>query len=213
LEKHTSYYNLLEQLKDRACPVCEQARKSVQSFLDTYLYEGVNDDTNWNRLSAAGGWCARHAGQMEAFSDGLAVALFYRHEIRKRIQELGAKKEGGWFSKKELKPPCPACVTQAEIEASQAHLLARAFEEPEFKAALEAHPGLCLPHAEAVLRQLKGAPAEAFKALSATQLEALCAELDEIVKKSDYRNLEKMGSEGDSWRRALARVYGPHYAP
>jgi len=157
LEKHTSYFNLLEQLKDASCPICSQAAESVQSFLDTYLYEGVNDDTNWNRLSAAGGWCARHGKQMEGFSDGLAVALFYRFEIRKRIKNLGERKAGGWFSKRAAQAPCPACVYQAEIEASQAHLLSRALGEAEFVAAMEKHPGLCLPHVESVLRQMKGA--------------------------------------------------------
>lgn len=212
MEKHTSYYNLLEQLRQPACPICEQVAKSLQSFLDTYLYEGVNDDANWNRLSAAGGWCARHAGQLEGFSDGLAVALFYGHEIRKRLKALGDKKEAGWFSKKAAASPCPACVYQAEVEAGQAHLLSRALGEPEFEAALAAHPGLCLPHVEAVLRQLKGEAAQKFKATASAKVEALCLELDEIVKKSDYRNREKMGAEGDAWKRALRRVYGPHYA-
>jgi len=211
LEKHTAYYNLLEQFKDPACPICAQAMKSVQNFLDTYLYEGVNDDTNWNRLSAAGGWCARHGRQMEGFSDGLAVSLFYRFEIRKRVKNLGEKKGKGWFGNAKPKPPCPACVYQAEIEASQAHLMSRALAEPEFRAALEGHPGLCLPHVEGVLRQMKGDEAGSFKELSAAKLEALCAELDEIVKKSDYQNKEKMGAEGDAWKRALARVYGPAY--
>lgn len=212
MEKHTSYYNLLEQIKDPSCPICAQAAKSVQSFLDTYLYEGVNDDSNWNRLSAAGGWCARHGRQMEGFSDGLAVALFYRHEIRKRASRLGEKAATGWFSKKAATPPCPACVYQAEIEASQAHLMSRALAEPEFKSAMDSHPGLCLPHGDAVLRQMAGPDAEAFKKSFAAKLEALCLELDEIVKKSDYRNDQKMGAEGDAWKRALARVYGPQYS-
>lgn len=213
MEKHTSYYNLLEQLKESACPICEQALKSVQSFLDTYLYEGVNDNTNWMRLSAAGGWCARHGRQMEGFSDGLAVALFYRHEIRKRIGRLGEKEAGGWFRKKVPVSPCPACVYQTEIEASQAHLLGQALGESEFRQLFENHPGLCLPHTESVLRQLSGETAENFKVMSAKKLEALCAELDEIVKKNDYRNNEKMGPEGDAWKRALRRLYGPHYVP
>jgi len=45
--------------------------------------------------------------------------------------------------------------------------------------------------------------------MSSLKLEALCLELDEIVRKSDYRNDEKMGLEGDAWKRALSRVYGP----
>jgi hypothetical protein len=211
LEKHTAYYNLLEQLKDSACPICSQAEKSVQKFLDSYLYEGVNDDRNWNRLSAAGGWCSRHARQLEGFSDGLAVALFYRHEIRKRIQSLGERKETGWFSKKSSIPPCPACIYQDEIEAGQAHLLVQSLGEEEFQTVFRNHPGLCLPHTTAVLGNLRGDEALRYQKSASEKLEALCVELDEIVSKSDYRASDKMGSSGDAWKRALARVYGPNY--
>jgi hypothetical protein len=209
LEKHTSYFNLLEQLKDPACPICAQGFKSVQSFLDSYLYEGVNDDTNWNRLSAAGGWCGRHGRQMEGFSDGLAVALFYRHEIRKRIKNLGKRREGGWFSPKVSKPPCPACVYEDEVESSQLHLFSGAWDEPEFREAMQGHPGLCIPHIEGALGLMQGEGAEAFKANSGQKLEALCLELDEMVAKSDYRSEQRMGAEGGAWKRALRRVFGP----
>src|SRR5688572_25834518 len=142
MEKFTSYFNLLEQLRDPACPICAQTHKSLRGFLDTYLYEGVNDDTNWNRLSAAGGWCARHSRQLESFSDGLAVALFYRHLIRKRIAALGAPKKGGWFFSKEDRPPCPGCGYESDIEQGQLRLLSQALAEAEFYAAMERHPGL-----------------------------------------------------------------------
>lgn len=211
MEKHTSYFNLLDQLKDSDCPVCAQTRKSLQSFLDSYLYEGVNDDTNWNRLSAAGGWCARHGRQMEGFSDGLAVALFYRHLIRKRIAALGARAKGGFFSRPARTQPCPACVYEGEIEQGQLLLLAQAMQEPEFMAAFTAHAGLCLPHSEGALGLMKEPLASRFKALAAAKLEALCAELDEIVRKSDHTVTEKMGPEGGAWKRALARVHGPKY--
>jgi hypothetical protein len=37
----------------------------------------------------------------------------------------------------------------------------------------------------------------------------LQAELHEFMRKSDYHNMdEKMGAEGDSWQRAIARVGG-----
>jgi hypothetical protein len=212
MEKHSSYFNLLAQLKDPACPVCAQARASLKNFLDSYLYEGVNDDANWNALAAAGGWCARHAKDLEGFSDGLAVSLFYRQEIRKRLKRLGEKEsKPGFFSRSKAKAPCPGCVYQGEIEAGQLHLLSRALGEPEFWAAWEAHPGACIPHASALQGHMSGALAEKTAGLAQAKLEALCAELDEFVKKNDYRNTAKMGSEADAWKRALRRLYGPDY--
>jgi hypothetical protein len=212
LEKHSAYFNLLDQLKDPSCPVCAQTRLSMKNFLDSYLYEGVNDDSHWNALSAAGGWCASHARQLEGFSDGLAISLFYRHEIRKRVASLGSRpQKTGFFSKNKKIPPCPGCVYQGEVETGQIHLLALSLGEEDFWTAFEAHLGLCLPHTQATLQRLKGPQAEKFKALAGAKLEALCAELDEIVRKNDYRNTQKMGAEGDAWKRALSRVYGLAY--
>ena len=148
--------------------------------------------------------------ELEGFSDGLAVS--FRHEIRKRVETLGKPlPRKGFFSNK--KPaPCPACSYEHEIESGQVHLFSNALGEAEFAAALEAHPGLCLPHGNAALGLLKGDAREAFKKLAASKLEALCLELDEIVKKNDYRNSQKMGPEADAWKRALRRVYGPDYS-
>jgi hypothetical protein len=207
VEKHTSYFNLLEQLKDPACPLCAQVKKSLQGFLDGYLYEGVNDDANWNRLTASKGWCSRHARDLEGFSDGLAVALFYRHLLRKKDEAP----RPGWFRRKQDPPACPACVYQGELEEGQVRLFAGALAEPEFIQAAGAHPGLCLPHVSAVSARLKEPEKGHFLELAGRQLEALCRELDEIVKKSDYRNAEKMGKEGDAWKRALRRYYGLQY--
>jgi hypothetical protein len=215
LEKHTAYFNLLEQLKQPGCPVCAQLKKSLRGFLDSYLYEGVTDDANWNRLSASGGWCARHAHDLEGFSDGLAVALYYRFEIRKRIKNLdhGSAAESFWSrvfgTKKAL--PCPGCVYEEELESGQISMIASAAGEPEFWAAFEKHPGLCLPHSLGTLRRLSGEGRRKYLAQASSSLEALCAELDGIVEKSDYRSKEKMGAEGDAWKRALRRLYGPQY--
>ena len=207
MEKHTPYFNLLDLLKasPQECALCASLRSSLKSYLDTYLYEGVNDDTNWNRLAAADGWCGRHGAELETFSDGLAVALFYRFLLRRDKARPAAK--SGWF-KKAAPAACPACKHEAELEAGLARLFTGAWEHDEFKAAFEAGGGLCLPHQQSVAGAMSGDHAEAFVAANAAKTEALCAELDEIVRKNDHRNTEKMGSEGDAWKRALRRALG-----
>ncbi|MES2202108.1 MAG: hypothetical protein V4498_07650 [candidate division FCPU426 bacterium] len=219
MEKHSAYFKLLERLHAPECAICAAVRSSLHTFLDSYLYEGVTDDTNWNRLSAAGGWCPRHARQMEGFSDGLAVSLFYRHLIRKRIATLGKGSPtpgrpffaSPWFGREGKPEPCPGCLHQAEVEAGQVRVFASALGEEEFWKELEAHSGLCLSHSESVLAALQEPLLSRFKELSGRQLELLCAELDEIVRKSDTRTNEGMGSQGDAWKRALRRCYGPQY--
>lgn len=205
MEKHTSYYNLLEQLDEADCPICAQLESSLKNFLDSYLYEGVTDRENWDRLTRSNGYCARHCAMLENFSDGLAVALVYRHLVRQSLKTLGRKTKGSWFKKKKTEP-CPACDYETGIEQDQALLLAQALEEEEFRQKFEKHPGLCLVHAHLV-----AAHGGAGKKETAARLEALCAELDEFVRKSDHLNTEKMGSEGDSWKRVLRKFHGLRY--
>ena len=210
MEKHTAYFNLLEQLAKPGCPVCAQVRGSLESFLDSYLYEGVTDRDNWNRLVASDGYCARHCSMLEKFSDGLAVALFYSHLVGLRLEGLGREsKKGGWFSaKKETR--CPACDYEADTEDSQVRLLVRAMEESEFRDAYRKNDGVCLLHARQAAAHA-GPGAEAVKELVRKNLGSLVDELNEFVRKSDHRNDEKMGPEGDSWQRVLRRFHGIRY--
>lgn len=208
MEKHTAYFNLLEQLAISGCPICGQVHQSMEKFLDTYLYEGVTDRDNWNRLVASDGYCARHCSMMEIFSDGLAVSLFYGHLMKKRLAELGQKEKKPGFFKKEKSQPCPGCTYEEEIETSQCRLLAQAAQEPEFAEALKKNAALCLRHAQIACKQPQGTE---LIALVRSIIEPLVAELDEFVRKSDHRNTEKMGAEGDSWQRALRAYHGIHF--
>lgn len=215
MEKHSAYFNLLEALRqDPDCPICGQTAKAMRGFLDSYLYEGVVDDGHWNRLVASSGWCARHAHALEGFSDGLAVSLFYRHLLRLGVKALSRPKNlwQRWFASKPL--PCPACEHETQMEAGLLRLLTEAAGEQEFWEALCAHSGPCLPHAQALVdgsgHLIRARRAELILLLQA-KLEALCAELDEFVRKSDHQSSERMGAEAGAWKRALRRTYGPRY--
>ncbi len=211
MEKHTAYFNLLDQLKRPGCPVCAQALESVKSFLDSYLYEGVTDGANWDRLTESGGYCARHARVLEGFSDGLAVSLFYAHLLRRRLKELASPARRPWWGRRPGPAECPACGREREAEQGQQELLRRALGEAEFWAAWrERGEGLCLPHLAGVLEgdfPRRGALLE----LEAARLESLAGEMDEFVRKSEYRSTEKMGPEGDAWKRALRGFGGILY--
>ena len=76
MEKHRAYFELLDRLPKGGCAICGAVRAGMDSYLKGYLEEGVTDEDNWGALKAAQGWCSRHAVQLEAEADGLAVALF-----------------------------------------------------------------------------------------------------------------------------------------
>jgi hypothetical protein len=159
------------------------------------------------------GYCGRHCRDLARFSDGLAVALFYRHLLRQKNKNLGPDRPGflsrlkGIFNPARPASLCPACHQEVEVEQGQARLMRQAFQEPEFKTAWQAHAGLCLPHITLVGGVDFPGRAEFLKG-EATKSEALCLELDEIVRKHDHRSNEKMGKEGDAWSRALRKMHG-----
>ena len=41
--KYTPYYNLLDAIKEKGCPICSLVVKNTHKFMDDFLYESVND--------------------------------------------------------------------------------------------------------------------------------------------------------------------------
>lgn len=89
-------------------------------------------------------------------------------------------------------------------------LLLEHISEDEIGDAFRASDGLCLPH---FLQAAENASSqEAFARLAAMQTEryeSLVGELDEFIRKNDYRyGDEPMGTEGTAWLRAIALLIG-----
>lgn len=218
MEKHRAYYELLDRLaQGPGCPVCASVAAAMDGYLNGYLEEGVTDEQNWGALKAAGGWCGRHARQLEAKADGLAVALFYGHlieEAEAAIHDTGSKLAKVRALLGADRPaPCPGCRRERESEAGWAHLLAAAAAEPEAQARMAPHLELCVPHLRLCLRYAQG-PALAFlRQDQGAKLKALRAELELFVRRTGHgsQGREPLGGERDSWARALRRWYGLHW--
>jgi hypothetical protein len=222
MEKHTAYFELLKQLAQPQCPICALAARRTHAFLERYLEEGVVHEDTWDRLAAAGGWCGRHAHEIEGFDDGLAVALFYGHLLKKKEAALeagrvllpqapGEAHTPGWLDRwrgAQAQLRCTACDIEQETERTQAHLVAKALEEPEAVSAMQAHPGFCLGHVDLVLQRVDGAHKAAFIQQQGAKLRALAAELELFVRRSEHGATEPFGAERDAWKRALRRYYG-----
>jgi|GEM_PF-2294708 hypothetical protein len=217
MEKHRAYYELLDRLPQGGCSICHAVGVGMDSYLNSYLEEGVTDEDNWGALKAAHGWCGRHARRLEAKADGLAVSLFYGHLIDEALtQSLGA-----WSALGRLKDalsstkaaPCPGCQRERESEAGHCHLMAQAAGEPEAQAPMRLHLQLCLPHFRESLRRAEGAGADFLRDDQGGKLKALRAELELFVRKTSHDGgvHEPLGPEADSWKRALKRWYGLHY--
>jgi hypothetical protein len=222
MEKHTAYYELLKQLAQPDCPICALAARRTHAYLERYLDEGVVHEDTWDRLVASGAWCGRHAREIEGFDDGLALSIFYGYLLKKKVAALasgqsllpqapGQALAPGLLSRlggKNGQLQCPACDIERETERTQAHLVAKALDEPEAVAALQAHPGLCLSHVDLVLERATAAHKAAFVAQQSAKLQILADELELFVRRSDNTATEPIGAERDAWKRALQRYYG-----
>ncbi len=76
--------------------------------------------------------------------------------------------------------------------------------------ALQSSAGLCLPHLLGTLEQVREESLfEGLLSIHRSKLEQLRAEMDEFIRKSDYREFGAgFGPEGDAWLRAIALITG-----
>jgi Family of unknown function (DUF6062) len=104
---------------------------------------------------------------------------------------------------------CPMCEERPRVEAPLIGGLLRNFGDTAFAAAFEACGGLCRVHLVNTLRVADSATARALAARQAVAWRALEAELDEFIRKHDYRfQGEVLDAERDVWRRALRLTSG-----
>lgn len=233
-----TYYDVLDACATDICPICHLSQRAVHRYLDSVLYEFVNDPGVRARLRASLGYCNEHAWQLVGLPGGnaLAIALIHRDLIglgMTRLEKLVFRPRRGLWHRVLAKvhplgdcdvrrrsrleglagkQRCPACEHREEVEgiALAATLEALAAGDARMRAALEQSAGLCLPHLQRAL-VLADEPQvfDYLRRTSAAKLTALRSELDTFVHNSDYRFREvTAGPEADSWRRALAWISG-----
>ena len=215
---------------ETACAVCQLTTRSVTRRLRAFLAEYVNDPATRETLRRARGFCAPHTRQLAMLGDPLAIAILYSdlaRLTRERWEQEGIEgvTSKGAASKavasigtllarwRRFKAPvavvaqCPGCGAQAEAEARNVEALAGSLSEPEVWEALQANGGLCIPHIQQILAKATPADAQRLLHLETLRLSDLQAELEEIIRKNDYRfRGEAWGPEKDAWRRALDKL-------
>ena len=205
MEKHQTYYNLLDAVKDKGCPICFLVKKSIHKMMDDFLYEQVNDPKVRLKIKAAFGFCGRHAWQLQKFGDGLGLCIIYDDLLTTLQQSV---KEHGSFPKQEK--ICPFCNDSQEIEQRYVCTFIEYFDDVEFNSYFKQSFGLCLNHLISVLNSCRNKKIiENLKEMEFQKRESLIAELKEFHRKHDYRFAkEGYGPEGDSWIRAIEKLAG-----
>ena len=228
MEKHQTYFNLLDALKKKGCPVCSLVQKTIQMSMDSFLYELVNDPSVRKKIRSSLGFCNTHAWQLQKFGDGLGLSIIYNEllgilnnkiplsgskkdaaKIKILLKELtGSKTKVNYQEKSKL--TCPVCNDLRDCEKRYITAFIEGFDEAEFRVAFGGSSGLCLPHIVSVLTTCKDE--ELIKEFLKTESEKISntrKELDEFERKHDYRfSKEGFGKEGDAWIRAIEKMIG-----
>ncbi|HWV23600.1 MAG TPA: DUF6062 family protein [Thermomicrobiales bacterium] len=222
-------YDLIDAFQREGCPVCSLALKSVAHYMESINYDGVSDQGFREQMKQALGFCNNHAYQWLQLAFVLGTAQMYRDilnilvmnlreqtaddvEPNNHIVSLLLHHENQSTGDTIIHPAasCPACAHLAETEAMLVSTLVSQLDMPAFLTAYLASTGLCIPH----LRMAFSSPAStsARNALRDHALkteEHLIAQLDEIIRKHDYRfRQELVGNERGAASRAVAHVAG-----
>jgi hypothetical protein len=228
------YFDILEILSRGRCPGCELTRRKALHYIDHALYGLVTDPQAQNLFADTGGYCRRHGEMLLKIPWGsaLGVAILYNRLIEDAAGELKAggkesvagEKRGapvsGFFPAKGRKKPlarddhpdCLACKVERETEQGVLHTLTESLRAADQRMleAVNGSEGFCLYHLDLALSDPLPEKVEtALRRHGLRRAGHLLLELKEFMRKSDYRFTgEPMGSEGDSWMRAVAWLTG-----
>lgn len=225
-------FRVLEALGEGGCPLCALRAAAVDRYLDSLLYEQVNDPDLRRALDRSRGFCREHALLLVRLGDSLGIAILYKDQVARALDAVrqarrtvssgprglrwlpnGTRSEGPEVVLSRLlapEGPCPACQVAREAEERYLSALLEHLESPEVRAGIERSSFLCLPHLQAALH-LAGDPdrAQAVLEIAEEKLVRLHEELAELIRKRDYRFAhEPKGEEQTAWFRAVWHLVG-----
>jgi hypothetical protein len=189
----------------------------VRSYLDSMLYEKVNDIEVRAELRQARGYCNNHAWMLtEGRGVVLGVAII-QHDIVNAVLEATDVASRGRGVRRDaerilqgLRPgaECPACAHRQKMEDMAIQTLLKHLDDRRLVEALAETSGLCLPHFSRALELVEeSAQLRRLQEFQREALEGLRDELAELIRKHDHRFAgEALGEEGDSWLRATGIV-------
>jgi hypothetical protein len=211
--RDTTAFEVREALPEAGCVVCRLALRSVGRWLRSMAYDQVNDVQLRTELREARGFCNPHAHRwLREARSVLGTSIVYRDLLTAALRDLDSvsPKRGrllNAFRAAERGGGCPACRTQREAEARYLTALATLVSaEP---GVLDGSDGLCVLHARAAVRT--GRPgAEHIVQHTRSAIERLLSQLDEVIRKEDYRyrHEPRTDDERTAPGRAVARAAG-----
>ncbi|MCM8776124.1 MAG: DUF6062 family protein [Candidatus Omnitrophica bacterium] len=208
-EKHSPYFNLKDALKEKHCPLCFLARKSVTRFFDNLLYERVNDPEIRGSLRLADGFCQKHFWQLLEFQDATGISAVARGVLEFAV-ETWSQNPKGFSKRRRAKVLCPACAIWHETEENYLGLFLENLNDPPIMVAYEHSFGFCLIHFMAVYSKVEDKEKRTkLLKIQMSKMESLIKELADFERKHTYEfRHEGFGKEADSRFRAVELLKG-----
>jgi hypothetical protein len=227
-------HDLLEACHQTGCPVCRLEQRSLERYIENLFYASVNDIKTRERLRGSLGFCREHAQITvdRRLGNALGFAIIYNDVItnilrdlesdtvppstrplstllKQMPQQVSATVQRVIYALTPHKH-CIVCQQQDKVLHNIISFLIEGLNDSELGKALRASDGLCIPHLkksfESVRDQETG---NLLLSIHREKLESLRNELEEFIRKNDYRfKDEGFGTEGDSWRRAVNKLTG-----
>lgn len=210
-EKHMPYYKLLDRFDQAGCPVCRSIEESVDGYLDSLLYESVNDRTLRARFARDRGLCNHHLHRLGPRGDGLGIGILYRDIVGAALKSL--QEPGGEGELPLNTGSCAVCDFEADAERRTLELFSAFGHEVEFRERFESSSGLCLPHLVRLAPLMPGGRLEPwFAEFHARRLEAFKDELEAFLEAcnvtSDRVAHDSPARKSQIWRRIPDLVSG-----
>lgn len=227
-EHDVLYHELLEALQAGGCAICRLAQRASDSYLHAVIYEGITDVKLREALREARGLCYRHAWRLaETRGAVLGTAIVYRDVINTLAKALETRQGVGAGLRllgrgqsslvRALTPsaPCPACVLEEDAQHRTVSILLRHLDDDAIATAYLAAGGLCLPHFLVVLGHAGPRATATLADWQARAWRRLRDELDELIRKHDYRYAHEIitPAEAVAWQRAVAAAIGESENP
>ncbi|NOY54934.1 MAG: hypothetical protein GXP34_03010 [Actinobacteria bacterium] len=217
VERMIGYGKLLADLAESGCPVCRGSVGAAARYLESLLWENVNDAEVREGLRRDHGFCREHSLALlqvaAARSEALGVAILYEDlldHIEQEIVTVGAssrrRPSRSWLNMRSG-PSCRACTVADDVAVNYLRIIATS--EPDTD--LDRHLGgaaLCFPHFSRGL-EIRGLDHERLEAVYLRGSVSIRAELRRLIDHADYRRAdEPLGNEKDAWARAVHLVVG-----
>ena len=199
--RNNTYYELLDAMKGRGCPVCLLLETYTDRYIDSLLYESVNDTTLRAKLISSGGFCKEHSKKLLRFGYKgytLGISIIYKDLVDAYYKTLNVQRI---LSDRR----CLICEVSEDMENRILEELIKNIRDYEFYEIYKDSDGLCMLHLSKVLAISKDREVnDLFLELTALKLKGLSDQLLEFIRKQDYRFREEpIGVEADSWIRAI----------